>query len=533
MRRAFTIAGIIGLALVCTGTTVQAENSRLQGSVKDAKTGEVLFGANVLIVGTRMGATTDMMGKYTILDVPPGTYTVKASYIGYVEAKTVVTVAGNSSQCDFKLDAVGVIGEEVVITAQAAGQNAAINQQLASNQIVNVVSAARIQELPDANAAESVGRLPGVLVLRSGGEGNQVVVRGLQPKYNNILIDGVQMGSANPDDRSTDMSMISSQMLGGIEVSKTVTPDMDANVLGGTVNFEMREAKVSQPGVPQIGLLAQGGYSNLPDAYNKYNNYKYIGSVEDRFLEDNLGVFVQVDVERKNLSSNELGASYDHAGVSMTQYITNALNLHDIPRDRQRYNGALDIDYRLPEGKIKLTNLISSGTTNALDRNEALTITGNSLTYALGSSSSTLTTLVNALDFQQQLSIFQLDAKLSHAYSESKDPRDWTATFLQTSAGLNQFLNQPSLNPRAIPVAANYNIGTTYLNTFENTSDFSRERALTASLDLKTDVSVSDLISAEIKFGGKYRHQTRSYNHDQYDGQPLISGSATFLDKLI
>jgi len=77
--------------------------------------------------------------------------------------------------------------------------------------------------LPDANAAEAVGRLSGVSVLRSGGEGNEVVVRGLQPKYNAIMIDGVRMSSSNSNDRSADLSMISPYSLEGIEVSKSVT----------------------------------------------------------------------------------------------------------------------------------------------------------------------------------------------------------------------------------------------------------------------------------------------------------------------
>ena len=84
-------------------------------------------------------------------------------------------------------------GEQITVTAQAEGQMAAINQQLSARTITNVVSSARIQELPDANAAESVGKLPGVAILRSGGEGNKVIIRGLSPQYNNIKINGVKM----------------------------------------------------------------------------------------------------------------------------------------------------------------------------------------------------------------------------------------------------------------------------------------------------------------------------------------------------
>ncbi|HEX3073632.1 MAG TPA: TonB-dependent receptor plug domain-containing protein, partial [Ignavibacteriales bacterium] len=206
------------------------------------------------------GAATDMDGNYKILNVPAGTYKIRASYIGYTGPDVDITVRDNARiEQNFELSPVGVEGKTVVVTAQASGQAQAINKQLTSDQIKNIVSAAKIQELPDANAAESVGRLPGVSLLRSGGEGTQVVIRGLEPKYSEIQIDGVKMGSANSWDRSSDLSMISPNMLDGIEVSKTVTADMDAAVFGGTVNFELHEAKATDTKIPLISVLAMGG----------------------------------------------------------------------------------------------------------------------------------------------------------------------------------------------------------------------------------------------------------------------------------
>ncbi|MCL5267404.1 MAG: carboxypeptidase-like regulatory domain-containing protein, partial [Bacteroidetes bacterium] len=160
------------------GNAMGAQNATVEGHVTDAHTGDALPGANVFIVGTSLGASTDLNGKFLITNIPPGDYTIRTTYIGYrSDVIHVHLSAGAVLERNFKLEAVGVKGKEVVVTAQAAGQNAAINQQLSSNQIVNVVSAARIQELPDANAAESVGRLPGVSVLRSGGEAYAVVIR--------------------------------------------------------------------------------------------------------------------------------------------------------------------------------------------------------------------------------------------------------------------------------------------------------------------------------------------------------------------
>lgn len=530
LRTASFILILIGLS----SSFVFGANSTLQGSVKDAKTGEPLIGANILLLGTGMGAATNTNGNYNIQNVLPGSYTVRASYIGYKSKEVDITIKeGQHIQQNFVLEPVGVESKTVVVTAQASGQSQAINQQLSSNQIINVVSAAKIQELPDANAAESVGRLPGISVLRSGGEGYAVVIRGLQPKYNRIMIDGIQMSSSDPNNRSTDLSMISSNMLEGIQVSKTVTPDMDADVIGGTVNFELREARVKQSGVPQFGLLVQGSYNNLSNAYNKFNNYKYVGSAEDRFFDNKFGVFAQIEIERKNLSSNELGASYTHAGNSITQYWTSSLTLHDIPRDRQRYNGALVMDYKLPNGRVKLENFLSSGSTYIQNRAETFGITNNTHDYSLTSSKSVLNTITNGIHLEQQLPVFHMDLRLSHAYSETKHPNDWSIDFLQSSAGLNQFSNVSNVNPQDIPKASNNLFSNTFMQNIDNSNSFSRERILTAKLDLKTNLNLSDAISAELKFGGKYQYLKRSYMFEQYNGQSANGGSALFVDSLI
>ena len=153
----------------------QQGSGTVHGWVRDSKTGNALPGATVLLKGTSIGAATDLHGRYSITDIPPGSYTMRTSYVGYdTREEAVIVRSGSDITLDVKLKAVGLRGKKVVVTAQASGQNTAINEQLTSHNIVNIVSAARIQELPDANAAESVGRLPGVYVLRSGGEGYEV-----------------------------------------------------------------------------------------------------------------------------------------------------------------------------------------------------------------------------------------------------------------------------------------------------------------------------------------------------------------------
>ncbi len=533
--------GLLAWSLAASAPLTQGTGT-IEGFVKDLQSGEPLPSATVYLVGTGFGASTEITGKYSIRNVPAGSYTLRASYVGYTTADIAVVVGVDEILTkDAKLEAVGIQGEVVIVTAQARGQKEAINAQIASQQIMNVVSSARIQELPDANAAEAVGRLPGVSLLRSGGEGNQVVIRGLQPKYNAVTVDGVRMSSSNAADRSADLSMISPNMLEGIEVTKSVTADQDADVLGGTVNFKLKEpgAGSEREGVG-VSLLAQGAYNGLSNAPNKYNNYKVVGSVEGRFLEEHrFGLFAQADLERRNLTSNELSSTYAQTGNSTTDYQTNSLTLNTIPRDRKRANGTVLMDYVLPAGKIALSNFFSSGATEIDNRSETYNIQTSLHQYSVAYSKSTLSLITNALNVEQQLPVFHANLKLSHTYSETKNPNDWTIGFQQGGAGngsqtLNQlYFQKASLNPQDIPNGIVLDTNATYLYTLVNQNSFSRERALTVALDLDAPVNVLDGVVAVIKFGGKYRHQTRSYNYDQTGGQGMNIQSARRADSLI
>ena len=390
---------------------------------------------------------------------------------------------------------------------------------------------------------KSVGRLPGISLIREGGEGSEVVIRGMAPQYNEVTIDGVQMpGNITPNsnqlpgntpsnlvqssdfgDRATDLSMISSNMLGGIEVIKEITPDMDAAVLGGVVNFDLRKAK-SGLTAPVYDFLAQGGYNNLQDTYT---DYKFSGSVEERFLGDRLGIFAQVTAERKNLTSNELSASYYSETFNYgekNQLLLESVGLSDIVRDRQRYGATVVLDYKLPNGEIDFMNFLSSSDTKLFNRGESYDFTGNTKSYSGTESDNKLNVITNLIDVKQSIPIIDIDLKLSHTYSESQDPNDFSFSFYQESAGINNFSYEFLPPVDAVP-KANNNFQTTYLNSLSNFSDISRDRAFTGSLDFIKIINVSELVTAKLKFGGMYQYRIRDYDFTEGDGALYVSGS--------
>ncbi|MCP4310393.1 MAG: TonB-dependent receptor plug domain-containing protein, partial [Bacteroidetes bacterium] len=280
----------------------------------------------VYIEGTAFGTATSLDGSYTLSKIPAGEYDLQIRYIGYsLKSVSVSIVAGETVIQDIELAEDAVQLDDVVITAQLLGQRGAINRQLTANSVMNAVSKDKLQELPDANIAESLGRIPGVSVGRSAGEANKIIIRGLEPKLNAVTVNGVRMpstssggtgashssrygGDDNVGDRSVDLSMISSDLLEAVEVYKATTPDMDAEAMGGMVNLRVKKAGEKPGGM----LRLEGGYNQLA---NDFSNYKAVGQYGRRFFNNKFGVIAGGNIENVNRSSERLSALYRVDGV--------------------------------------------------------------------------------------------------------------------------------------------------------------------------------------------------------------------------
>ncbi len=328
----------------------------------------------------------------------------------------------------------------------------------------------------------------------------------------------------NSGDRGVNLSMISSSMLGGIEVTKSITPDMDAAVLGGVVNFNLREAQTSKP---EIHLLAQGGYDNLK---NTYNDYKFVATAEKRFFNDKFGIFAEADAEQQNLSANELGANYNiktkNFGQPNRTYLF-GVTLTDIPRTQKRYDGTVTMDYRLPQGKIDLMTFYSYGSTRQQNRAESYNLVdgGNSHVYSLEDQQTNLSEATGILDFQKQFGNWNVEAKVADAFSQNKQPFINNWNFQQTAATGFSALGDESLSPQQIPALAHDSLQITPLFGLSTASSVSRQNNATGWVNVKTNVNFSDLITSTVKFGGEFMYTDRSYNYNQADGNVYYSGA--------
>jgi len=497
-------------------------DGKLKGTVTDILSGEPLPFTNVFLEGTSIGAATTFEGEFDILQIPAGDYNVLITYVGYKKKSMPITiVSGKTLLIDIELEHEAYEGEEVVITAQAQGQIEAINQQLSSQTIKNVVSADRIQDIPDANAAESVARLPGISLIRSGGEGQKVAIRGLSPKYNIMMVNGVRMQSTDRENRSVDLNMIAPNILSGIEVTKAITADMDADAVGGAVNLKISEASKGF----KSKLSLQSGYGSVAD---KYGNYKGNILASNRFFEDKLGVQVSASLDYFDRYSDVLSAGYavneeDEKIDGLAVIDLDNVSIRDRVTERERVSGGLVLDYKFGNGSLILNNFISNLSENKLEMENSFGLLGNQFTAYTDQDELSNTVFSNAL--QGEFSFGFLDMDVDFALSNSVSKQDRPADLrLRTHPEQNQAGFSTDLDQSASP--------SEFLNSVLVYNDLLRTAELTvtsrdivetsqnALLNFKIPYTITDYISGHIKFGGKYLRVNRDNEEEEIFNKP-------------
>ncbi len=506
-------------------------NARIVGSVTEQGSGEPLTGANVVIKGTTIGASVDINGNFVINGVRPGTHIVSVTYVGFRNLeREIIIVARQTLELNIELEWQGVVGEDLVITAQARGQMTAINQQRASNTITNIVSSDRIQELPDVNAAESIGRLPGVAIQRSGGEANKIAIRGLSPKFNSVTVNGVRMPSVDTNDRSVDLSLVSSNMLDGIEVTKALTPDKDADAIGGTVDLRLRTA----PERLFLDLQLQGGYTALQQSAN---NYKIVGTSGRRFFENKLGLIVGFNIDSFDRSADQFSGGYEiipnpQNNNEPTPNVT-SLNLRENTNQRSRIGGNALIDYDFWKGKAVFNTFYNFLGNDGSRRVNEFNISNNIHKYSFSNFKGDAAIFTTSFNVEQDFTLFQIDAGVSYTSSFNEHPQDFYWDFMEESAFDGARLDEIRFQaPQDIPPVFRNNKDNTAFNYMNIRTSETSESEISAVLNAKVPFRLGINVDGYVKVGGKVRQLTRSHDVEQI-GAGLFYGGGQELRNII
>ncbi len=211
-RGAMIVAIVVAL-LGLTSSVAVAQTGSVTGTVVSAKDGKPLAYANVMIVGTTMGAMSLSDGKFAITGVPIGTYTVKAMMMGYgaVERPGVIVNAGSAATVQFKLEEkVVATVPDIVVTAEKA------MVEVTSTEVRSGVTSEQVLDMPVDDVVDAIGLKAGIVKT-----GDDMHVRGGRSNEVQIQIDGVPV-SDPLGGGSVDVGML------GTSGSEIVSGGMDA-----------------------------------------------------------------------------------------------------------------------------------------------------------------------------------------------------------------------------------------------------------------------------------------------------------------
>lgn len=522
----------------------------LRGTIRDAHTKEELIGATVVIKGgAQRGAITGFDGSFMLKDLPEGgAVTLICSYVGYQPREFQAKLSGGSVEVLLTeerqmLNDVLVMADMVKNTDHAARflEKNALN-------VSNVVSARSMEISPDLNVANVLQRVSGVTMERSSsGDGQYAVLRGMDKRYNYSLVNGVKIPSPDDKNRYIPLDIFPSELLDRLEVTKSLSADMEGDATGGVINMVMKDAP------PRRGFqmnLASGynalffdrGFSqfdfkNITREAPRYTHgAEYNATVDDfsragskvsdrlaalnliggvmygdRFFKDRLGVVVAGSFQNLHKGNNSVFFS-----DVMTQD-EQAIRLSD-KRDRQfselqtQYGVHNKLDFRINTNhKIALYNAFI-GSRSAQVRYSATTDLGTNYNPSVGNSSETYETRArlniqqiynSTLQGEHQLNAFRID--WSGVYSFAKNNRP-DQTFVKLE-----------------------NIRTNYIDyvtaaSSERRWEDNRDRDLAGYLNINHSYNLG-FANLKSKAGALYRDKARTNRFVQYDFRPHTNSS--------
>lgn len=307
MRKVKIVFLLMLLCLITSNLWSQNENgqkSTLKGYVSD-EFGAVP-GVSLSIKGTQIGNFSSTDGSFIISNIPSGKAVLVAHFIGYQTQEIALDLQpGVNTIENIYLSASSQELQEVIVSGEMApSQMKAYNMKKLAPGILDIVASDAIGKLPDRNAAEAVQRISGVAVSRYHGEADRATVRGTPFSWTSTLMNGTRLPSSDVGaGRATVLDVVPSELIEYCAVSKAITPDMEADAIGGSINFITRTAPIKRT----LAISAAGGYNGLA----KKEIYNFSLVYGDKFFNDKFGVVVAASTWKRNWGTDEYTVDFN------------------------------------------------------------------------------------------------------------------------------------------------------------------------------------------------------------------------------
>jgi len=486
----------IWIPLLLAATVANAQRGIIKGRITDQRNKEPLTGATVVVTGTNNAASTNLNGEYQFY-VNAGKINLTVRYLGYNDTTFTLTVDENKLELlNIAMYARPQTLKNVVVSGYTQGQAKALNQQKNADNIKNIIAADQIGRFPDPNAAEALQRVPGINIERDQGEGRYVSIRGLAPQFTNTSVNGEQIPSPEADVRFVALDAIPSDQLASIEVSKALTPDMDGDAIGGSINLITRTAQSS---IAAISGSLGSGYNNLMGKTNLQGQLQY----GQRFgKNEKLGVLLNGNYYHNDLGSDNFERNVDD----------NELELRDYSLTRTRLGLSSSIDYKFNNHhEIYFKGLYARFTDREQRRRYVFKPGDDEIEKLMKDRFESQSVISLNTGAKHTFKNFFLDYEAQYSYGEQNTPYDNESSFV---AGIPSVLNFSDSNyPRFDAV------GYTDNSAYEfDEIGFGKTKAKDKNLTAKFNVGLPYKIGSNdglIKFGAKVRSKNKSYSIQQ------------------
>ncbi|WP_299328617.1 TonB-dependent receptor [Parasphingopyxis sp.] len=347
---------LLSALAVSTAIVSPAVAGTIVGTVIDATDTRALQSAQVRILELDRTALAERDGRFRFADVPAGNYTLETRYVGAETVTTQITVPETGTVTANIV--VGMPDNAILVIGQRANQASALSRQREADGVSSVLTRDAIGQFPDQNVAESLRRLPGLNVLNDQGEGRFVSVRGLDPNLNSSSINGTRIPSPEADVRAVALDVISSDLIESIEVRKTLTPDMDADTIGASIDIQTVASFDSRSDF--LSLRAEASWNELSDSITPKASLDFSTALSDSF-----GISGGISYYLREFETDNVEADGWTTGDDGTDFVEE-IEYRDYDVERERISASLSLDFRPSDS----TTLFARGLWSQFDDQE-------------------------------------------------------------------------------------------------------------------------------------------------------------------
>ncbi|WP_343565850.1 TonB-dependent receptor [Sphingobacterium sp.] len=528
--------------------------TKIKGKVLDAQTGEAIVGATVLLEQSGLSTKTQLDGSFEFKGLAAGTAKIHIRHVAYGELISEIEIEKeNTPHFTFQLTSSEQTLMEVTVKGRRNGGDddpSARRLEKNASQIMNVVSARSIEVSPDITVANVVQRVSGVSIERnSNGEGQYAILRGMDKRYNTTLVNGVKVPSPDNKYRYVPLDLFPSDMLERLEIYKSLTPNMEADAIGGIVNMVMKSAprkllfqanfasgysqryfnrdfgSFSSAGTPSKSPYELYGknYNATSADFDKgtldYTSKKptpdFIGNITigNRYLDDKLGFVVGASYQNLHRGSHSIFYKSAVVDINPNAVITEQSD-RQYDEQQQRLGLHNKIDYRFnPNHRLSFYQMYVN--LNNLQLRDAVnTIYNGQYDPSIGKSE--LTYVTRSRKTQQQ--IYNGNLQGDHQFLDKRLNFRWSGVF---SSALNELPQNTTISLDG--VEENFiRRRTSLVNkspvTYRWERNTDEDRAGYWDLAYKVPMSENKL---EISTGGLYRDKQRSSFYNNYNLSPI------------